>query len=200
MLLQTAWYLYCPWVSATITHLTCTVSDLFPLLSDLSPRCLQIPGISSIFRSSYCVFCMQDAIIFQRSIRSIRDFLKKKVWQVHNYALAHDNSSADPATLSKGVHTHTHTYTIRRDTHTHTYTSTHAHTHAHTHARTHTHKPTYTHTQIHAHTHTNTYKHTHTHTHTKCVGARQHMCFCYILSCVPAGDLSSTPLPYGSWG
>jgi len=41
--------------------------------------------------------------------------------------------------------------------------------------------------------------HTYTHTHT-CVGARQHICFCYILSCMPAGDLSSTPLPYGSWG
>ena len=165
MLLQTAWYLYCPWVSATITHLTCTVSDLFPLLSDLSPRCLQIPGISSIFRSSYCVFCMQDAIIFQRSIRSIRDFLKKKVWQVHDYALAHDNSSADPATLSIGVHTYTHTYTNTRNTHTQTHTQVHTRTYTHTH----THKPTYTHTQthIHAHTHSHTYTHTHTHTHTR---------------------------------
>jgi len=54
----TVWYIYCPWVSTTITHLTCAVSDLLPLLPDLSSHYLQIPGISSIFRSSYGVFCM----------------------------------------------------------------------------------------------------------------------------------------------
>jgi len=58
MLLHTAWYIYCPWVSATITHLLCAVSDLLPLIPDLSSHSLQIPGISSIFRSSYGVFCM----------------------------------------------------------------------------------------------------------------------------------------------
>ena len=56
MLLHTSWHLYCPWVSATITHLTCAVSDLLPLLPDLSSHCLQIPGISSIFRSSSVCF------------------------------------------------------------------------------------------------------------------------------------------------
>ena len=56
MLLHTVWHLYCPWVSATITHPTCAVSDLHPLLPDLSSHFLQIPGISSIFRSSYSVF------------------------------------------------------------------------------------------------------------------------------------------------
>jgi len=55
MLLHTAWHLYCPWVSVTITHLTCAVSDLLPLLPDLSSHFLRIPGISSIFRSSYSV-------------------------------------------------------------------------------------------------------------------------------------------------
>jgi len=58
MLLHTAWHLYCPWVSAAITHLTCAVSELLPLLPDLSSHSLQIPGISSIFRSSYSVFCV----------------------------------------------------------------------------------------------------------------------------------------------
>jgi len=36
MLRYAAWCIYCPWVSATITHLTCAVSDLLPLLPDLS--------------------------------------------------------------------------------------------------------------------------------------------------------------------
>ena len=31
MLLHTAWHLYCPWISATITHLTCAVSDLLQI-------------------------------------------------------------------------------------------------------------------------------------------------------------------------
>ena len=56
MLLHTAWHLYCSWVSATVTHLTCAVSDLHSLLPDLSSHLLQIPGISLIFCSSYSVF------------------------------------------------------------------------------------------------------------------------------------------------
>ena len=30
MLLHTAWHLYCTWISATITNLTCAVTDLHP--------------------------------------------------------------------------------------------------------------------------------------------------------------------------
>jgi len=37
---------YCTWVWTTITHLTCPVSGLLPLLPDLSAHLLQIPGIS----------------------------------------------------------------------------------------------------------------------------------------------------------
>jgi len=43
MLLQNAWYLHCPWVSATITQLTCAVSDLFPP-PDLSSQLLANSG------------------------------------------------------------------------------------------------------------------------------------------------------------
>jgi len=57
MLLHTAWYIYCPWVSATISHLTCAVSDLLPLLPDLSSHSLQIPGISFILRCVLDVGC-----------------------------------------------------------------------------------------------------------------------------------------------
>jgi len=31
------------------------------------------------------------------------------------------------------------------------------------------------------------------------MSASQHMCFFYILSCMPTGDLSSIPLSYSSW-
>jgi len=84
--------------------------------------------------------------------------------------------------INRRVQIHTHTHKQTGHTHTH---NPHTHTHTHTHARKNTH------THIHAHTYTQTHT---------CVSVRQHMCFFYILSCMPAGDLSSTPLPYGSWG
>jgi len=96
---------------------------------------------------------------------------------------------SDIVNVRAHIRTHTHTQTAR------------THTHSHSHAHRHTHKRTYTHTHTHTYTHTHTHTHTRTHTHTHtCVSARQHMCFFNILSCMPTGDLSSTPLPYGSWG
>ena len=57
MLLHTAWHLYCPWVSATITHLTCAVSDLLPLLPDLSLHFLQIQFPRCFFHPAGCFVC-----------------------------------------------------------------------------------------------------------------------------------------------
>jgi len=113
----------------------------------------------------------------------------KGLKQVHDYTLAHDNSSIDPVTLSMGVRAYKHTHTHRRHTHTHTHAHTHAHTQTHALTHIHTHTRTHTHTQTHIHTHTHTHTRTHTHTHINahtfthihtCVSARQRMCFFYI--------------------
>ena len=67
------------WVSTTITHLTCTVSDLHPLLPDLSSHFLQIPGIS--FTST-----QSDLFLKLKTIRH-RDLSMYNNWFRHNLYL-----------------------------------------------------------------------------------------------------------------
>jgi len=69
------WHVYCPWVSAAITHLTCAVSDLHPLLPPLSSHFLQIAknllDISFILQCVLCVGCDNIAAWIKVSLSRI---------------------------------------------------------------------------------------------------------------------------------
>jgi len=88
MLLHTAWHLYCPWVSATITHLTCAVSyrPFFTLVANSG----NFLDISFILQCVLRVGC--DNISDWSILRKIRfvDPAEKDVGgeHTHNFPLA----------------------------------------------------------------------------------------------------------------